>query len=233
MTTIKKPEWSFYPAWIFLTALSIPLAIVLYFVIIQIIMIFVGDIIYVNGVRRITEDYLFGYLFVPITGILTGSLQYGLLRRYLSRMGWWVLATTGGWLLGLLLTYGLRQAAANFWTVDVIYGPGSQEVVFFLMGLSIGLGQWLLLRRRLPWAGWWIVANIAGWGLFALITGQTLDQFWFMVLGVMTGCATAVTLALLMNKLSRPNRKVYKARSASGFIWLLPSSSYVGAAAEV
>jgi hypothetical protein len=89
------------------------------------------------------------------------------------------------WLLGLLLTVGLRRVKANFWTVEVIYGLGSQEVAVILMGLSIGLGQWLLLRRRLNRAGWWIVANVAGWGLFALITGQTLDQFWFMILGVM------------------------------------------------
>jgi hypothetical protein len=204
MTIIKKPGWTFYPAWIFFTVLSIPLAFVLYFIIMHVITYFAGGIIYVNGVRRITEDYLFGYIFVPVTGILTGLLQYGLLRRNLPRMGWWVPATVGGWLLGLILSFGLRQVAANFWTDEVIYGPGSQEVAFFLMGLSIGLGQWLLLRRRLPWAGWWIVANVAGWSLFALVTGQTLGQFGLMVLGLLPASVTAVTLGLLMNQLPPP-----------------------------
>ena len=63
-----------------------------------------------------------------------------------------------------------------------------------------GLGQWLLLRRRLPRAGWWIVANVTGWSLFVLITGPSLDQFWFMVLGALPACATAVTFWLLTNQ---------------------------------
>jgi hypothetical protein len=32
-------------------------------------------------------------------------------------------------------------------------------------GVSIGLTQWLVLRRQIRQAGWWIVASILGWGL--------------------------------------------------------------------
>lgn len=104
MTVIhKKPEWFFYPAWIILTALCIPIAFILNFAVLRVIISFVGDFIYVDGVRRITEDYLGMYTFVPLVGFLTGALQYGLLRPYLPRMGWWVLATTGGWLVGAIL----------------------------------------------------------------------------------------------------------------------------------
>ncbi len=107
---------------------------------------FVGDYIYVDGVRYITEDYLWGYFFVPIVGLLTGLLQYGLLRRYLPHMGWWVLDTTGGWLLGALLI--LISGWLNFWT----YESFDIDLAFIVMGFSIGVGQWLLLWRRLPWA---------------------------------------------------------------------------------
>jgi hypothetical protein len=61
MTTIKKPEWFFYPAWIILTTLCFPIAFILSFAILRVIIIFVGDIIYVDGVRHITEDYLARY----------------------------------------------------------------------------------------------------------------------------------------------------------------------------
>jgi len=91
-TISKKPGWLFYSVWILLTLLSIPIAFFLDLAILRVIINFVGDFIYVNGVRHITEDYLGIYFFIPIVGLLTGALQYGLLRQYLPRMGWWVAA---------------------------------------------------------------------------------------------------------------------------------------------
>jgi hypothetical protein len=188
----KKPDWSFYLAWILVTFLSIPLAFLLDLVVLHAITRFVGDFIYVNGVQHITEDYLMVYTFVPIMGILTGALQYTLLQRYLPRMGWWIPATIGGWLLGMLLVammtkFVWRGAAYNL------------DFMFITMGFSIGMGQWLLLQRRLPQAGWWILANVAGWGLLALITtGNSINQYGIITLGLIPACVTAATLALLM-----------------------------------
>lgn len=193
ITIHKKPGWFFYPTWIILTFLCVPIAFFLDLAILRIIIRFVGDIIYVHGVRHITEDYLLMYVFVPTVGLLTGVLQYGLLRRYLLRMGWWVLATTGGWLLGALLTMipGWLDWTDAFFDIDL---------VFIVMGLSIGVGQWLLLRRRLSRAGWWIGANVVGWGLLGLITvDNSLGQFGILALGLLPACVTAAMLALLMN----------------------------------
>jgi len=192
MATIKKPERGFYLTWIILTMLCVPFAFFLDYAILRVITIFVGDFIYVDGVRHITEDYLSMYTFVPIVGLLTGLLQYGLLRRYLPHMGWWVLATTGGWLLGALLI--VISGWLNFWTFEAF----DLDVAFIVLGLSIGVGQWLLLRRRLPRAGWWIGANVVGWGLLALITGDSMGQFGFFTWSILPACVTAATLALLM-----------------------------------
>jgi hypothetical protein len=60
-------------------------------------------------------------------------------------------------------------------------------------------GQWLLLRRRLPRAGWWVGANVLGWGLLGLIIGDSFGQFGLLVLGFLPACVTGVMLALLMN----------------------------------
>lgn len=191
---IEKPRWLFYLIWIVLTFVCVPMAFFINLAILRIIISFVGDFIYVNGVRHITEDYLGMYFFVPVVGLLTGVLQYGLLRRYLPRMGWWVLATTGGWLFGALLI------AIPGW-LNWPGGAANLDLVFILMGLSIGAGQWLLLRCRLSGAAWWIVANVVGWGLLALITaGNSLDQFGLFALGLLPACATAAALALLMNQ---------------------------------
>ena len=191
MTVIKKPKWFFYPTWIILTMLCVPLTYLLGVVVIRVVVLSLGDIIYVNGVRHITEDYLFVYIAVPILGLLTGLLQYGLLRRYMARMGWWVLTTTGGWIVGPLLL----QAGGIFLKPHDTFGA---IVVFSGMGLSIGVGQWLLLRQHLPRAGWWVGANMAGWALLGLFTGSNLNELGFLIIGLLPACVTAATLAMLM-----------------------------------
>jgi hypothetical protein len=197
----EKPCWFFYLLWIILTCLCVPIGFFINLVILLIITHFVGDFIYVDGVRHITEDYLSTYTLIPIVGLVTGVIQYGLLRRYLPRMGWWVLATIAGWLLGMIL---IAIPSWLHWTG----GAFDLHLAFILMGLAVGAGQWLLLRHRLPRAIWWIGANVVGWGLLGLITpGNALDQFALFTLGAIPACATAALLAVLMNQVkpTQPN----------------------------
>ena len=189
---LKKPEWSFYLGWIVLTAFSVPIAFFFSLIALKIVTNLVGDYVVVNGVRHITEDYLAMYVLVPSISLLTGVLQYVLLRRYLPRMGWWVLVTVAGWFLGVLLI------ALPGWLDTPL---NNLDLIFLVMGLAIGITQWLLLRRRLPLAGWWIAASALGWGLLGLITpGNSLDQYGLFTLGFLPACATAAMLALLMSR---------------------------------
>jgi uncharacterized membrane protein len=188
-----EPRWLLYPLWIIQSFLSIPIALLLNFIILTIITLLIGDFIYVNGVRRITEDYLYLYFFIPMVSLLTGAFQSALLRRYLPRMGGWVLATAGGWLLGILLIV----------LPDWLHwrnGYSDLDLAFLSLGLAIGIAQWLLLRRRLPHAGWWIAATVVGWGLLALLTGDTLDGLGLLALGLLPASVTAAALALLMKQ---------------------------------
>ena len=192
---LKKPERSFYLGWIVLTSLCVPIAYFLSIITLKIITNIVGDYVFVNGVRHITEDYLAMYVLVPSMSLLTGALQYGLLRQYLTRMGWWVFVTVAGWFLGVLLIVlpswlGWTDAPLN-----------NLDLIFLVMGLAIGITQWSLLRRRLARAGWWIAANVGGWGLLGLITlDNSLGQYGLFTLGLLPACATAAMLALLMNQ---------------------------------
>ncbi|MGD8404015.1 MAG: hypothetical protein PVJ21_10165 [Anaerolineales bacterium] len=198
MTIIKKPGWVFYPTWILLTTISIPIAFIFDLIVLKVITRFVGDFIYVNGVRHITEDYLLTYTFVPIVGLLIGVFQYGLLRRYLPRIGWWILATVAGWVMGLLLIF-----AANWLQIWSIESFGL-DLAFIIMGLSIGTGQWLLLRKRLSRSGLWVGANFIGWGLLSLLTtGNSIGQYGLLLLGFLPASVTAMVLVLLI-KLTPP-----------------------------
>ncbi|NJC96039.1 MAG: hypothetical protein FIB03_06845 [Anaerolineae bacterium] len=199
-TNFRKPEPSFYVGWIALTSLSVPLAFFFSLIVLKIVTNVVWDFIVVNGIRHITEDYLLMYVFVPFIGLSTGALQYVLLRKVLPRMGWWVPATVGGWLLGVFL---LALPGWLGWTGTP---PDNLDLVFLVMGLAIGTAQWVLLQRRLARAGWWIAANILGWGLLGLtIPGNTLDQYGLFTLGLVPACATAAMLALYISRVPFPS----------------------------
>lgn len=191
----RRPEWSFYLGWVALTSLCVPIAFALSLMILKMITAMIGDFVYVNGVQHITEDYLAMYVFVPMVSLLTGALQYVLLRPYLGHMGWWVLATVAGWHLGILLI------AVPGWLGWVGAPLNNLKLIFLLMGLSIGAVQWLVLRRRLARAAWWIAANVLGWALLAAITrGTSLNQYGLLTLGFLPGCTTAGMLAWYMNR---------------------------------
>jgi hypothetical protein len=192
-----KPGWPFYPAWILLTLLAVPVAFFLALAVLRLIISFVGDFIYVDGVRHITEDYLLLYVFVPLVGLVTGALQYALLRRSFPSMGWWVPATLGGWLLGTFLAalpvrLGLPGALWN-----------DMDWFFLVLGLCTGAGQWSVLRQHIPRSGWWLPANLIGWGLLALVTpGSSMGQYGLFLLGLFPACATAAAFALLVRRAS-------------------------------
>ena len=163
LTNYKRPDWFFYPSWVGVSILAFALSFFAYFPVIGLVTRWVGDTIYVNGVRHITEDYLFLYIFFPTLCLLSGILQYGLLRRYVPKMGWWILATMAGCLLVfatmIFLIRIFDMAFLNLW---------NGTLAFATIGGLIGLSQWIFLRRRIPKAGWWILASILGWSLAVL-----------------------------------------------------------------
>jgi hypothetical protein len=192
--TVQKPDRYFYLAWILWTTFCIPIAYLIITALLLLVGLVIGDTVVVNGVEHITEDYLVMYFLAPVMGLVTGAVQYGLLRRILACMGGWVLATAGGWLLGMFLIMAFLRLQ---WMV-----LAQTDLAFLVMGLSIGFAQWLVLRRRLPGAGWWIVASLLGWGLAALAnSSNTINQYTMLLLGFLPGCATAAALAWLTKHL--------------------------------
>lgn len=197
----KKPQWSFYLGWVMLSAVSIPLAFVVYWGIIGLIVPWIGVRMQVGNQSVITEDYLMPYFFIPAIGLFTGLFQYLLLRRYWPRSGWWILATSLGWVLTaavtvlrypLSLRFGLDLASTSAWLPPLTY---------IISGSIAGLAQWLLLRRRLPHAAWWIAASVLGWGLIGITANEALKDFAVLAFGLLPAIATGAALWLLVRKL--------------------------------
>jgi len=197
-TDNRKPRWFFYPGWVALSAISILIAWVVVWALISQVEKAVGGTIQVGGQTRITEDFLFSYIFFPVLGLLTGFLQYLLLRRYLPRMGWWIAATTLGLLLGFvgrrLLFRTLHSTLDSTW-----FGI----LMTVLLGGSMGLVQWLVLRQRVRHAAWWILANVLGWGIVGWGAETLSNQMVIPIVGILLvpGIATSIALWLLLDRL--------------------------------
>jgi hypothetical protein len=199
-TGYTRPRWFFYPAWVALTAISIPVAALIAWLVVSQVENIAGGTIQVGGRPRITEDYLSSYILIPVLGLLAGLLQYLLLRRHLPRTGRWVAATALGLVMGLvagrLTLYALQGTIGS-----TLLGVLSTA----LIGGSLGLAQWLVLRPCLRHAAWWIPANVLGWAVVGWGAESLSNQMVVPAVGVVLvpGIATSIALWLLLDRLPR------------------------------
>jgi hypothetical protein len=91
-----------------------------------------------------------------IVGTFIGIAQGLVVRRGIAPMGWWVFVTIAG--------FGVGLAAGEALALN-LSGPLGRLVTGVIIGAAVGTAQWLVLRRGLAQAAWWIPANIAAWGL--------------------------------------------------------------------
>jgi hypothetical protein len=103
------------------------------------------------------ELWMAGFaLFGAIFGATGGAMQWLVLRRYVAYTGGWALATAVGYTL------------AGITTTLIFSLPSSAVAVAGLVafatvaGVAGGILQWLILRRKLARAGWWVLASILG-----------------------------------------------------------------------
>lgn len=97
-------------------------------------------------------------------GAALGAAQWLALRRPFPQMGWreWVLPTALAallaWIIGMV-----PSTFVDFSTIEpaTLIAGGSVLGILFL--LTMGGAQWLTLRRYVPHAWWWIVANAVAW----------------------------------------------------------------------
>jgi hypothetical protein len=142
-----------------------------------------------------------------IEGSVVGTLQWLVLRRTLAGLRWlsWAAATAIGagiaWALGflpstavsLLTTTESTQAGGGMALQDIsgLASYGLAAGLGFVAGSILAVAQWWLLRRFVPRASWWIVANGAAWalGMVLVVLGMSV---------ISTDAVTIGTAALLV-----------------------------------
>lgn len=134
-------------------------------------------------VARVSADAIWAaYLFrgVHSVGVGTAVLQALVLRRRLAQAATWVLATgvaaVVAELIGTLATGTVYNRTGE---IDATF-IGSIALVVVAGGLLVGFAQWLILRRLVERAGWWIPVSglglIVGWILGGVIGSIVVED---------------------------------------------------------
>ena len=100
-----------------------------------------------------TYDAANGITLGIVMGATGGYFQWVVLRERLAGAGLWTLAAA----LGFGLAMG-SPAAANPAENPAMAG----FLILCVFGVIGGILQWLILRRKVPRAGWWPLANLLG-----------------------------------------------------------------------
>lgn len=130
--------------------------------------------------------FAFPGLLAAAIGVSLGILQWLVLRSLFERAWWWIVASGLGWAVGFVaVTYLLPEQMA------VLQG--------LILGASIGVAQWLVLRQWVPGAYWWIPMSALGWAV-----GPILGP---LLVGGVVGAATGFSLELLVR---RPYPETFK-----------------------
>jgi hypothetical protein len=138
-------------------------------------------------------------------GLAVGTMQWWALRRRIAGAAWWAPATAGGFFLAGLVGGALEDAGV----------PLGGLVISFGMGAAAGTLQWLILRRHVQRAGWWVPAStilvfaglIAGLLVSAALTGEmpgvsVSGAAIAAVAGAVFGMSSGLVLVWLLRQLA-------------------------------
>jgi hypothetical protein len=127
----------------------------------------------------VVGSYFFAAAGFLASGVALGVLQWLALERRMPNAKGWIVATAAGWTASFFLLL-----VANPWQSTFLTG--------LIVGLSSGLAQWWVLRKRLELAGWWPVLSVVAWTTgFALLPGVFNT-------GLVAGAISGMALELLL-----------------------------------
>jgi len=143
------------------------------------------------------------FLGLLLGGILMGLIQGIAFMNPINRAYWWTLATAlGSSLAGVLLLFYLHYTSNALEGVEELLAMGA------IVGVAVGLPQWLVLRGKVPEAGWWLVWSGTGWacaGCAAYVLSHTSMGMVGALAGLsFMGMITGVAYAYLF---TRPSQK--------------------------
>jgi hypothetical protein len=166
-----------------------------------------------TGGLDVAGEVLFHAMLGAMAGASVGVAQWPVLRRQVSRAGWWVLASIVGLAVGFAAAFTVVAAVVG----AVVEAGAFGAVVGAVLGASLGIAQWLVLRRQVSQADWWVLASIVslavGFAVVMAVIGVVVRAMavgWAFIVGPAVGGAVggaiygAITGGVLVWLLRQP-----------------------------
>jgi len=139
--------------------------------------------------------WIIGKLFfsnfpIILSGIGVSALQWAVLYGRIHKAWRWGILSSIGWISGYILFV-------------VIFSSSSSILLGTFLGITVGIPQWLILKREVEWAGWWVIISALAWN-----TGLTIMP-GLLTSGALPGALTGLTLVILFrfSPSKEPERK--------------------------
>jgi len=143
-------------------------------------------------------------LIVVILELAGGFMHWLVLRRRIAGTGWWVPASTLGFPVALVIAVGAMRLGGDSVATPILLGV--------LFGILSGILPWLVLRRQVARAGWWVLAHLLGslvggaLGIFTFYAASAIGYYQFdwaaagAMFGAGSGAITGITLVWLLRQ---------------------------------
>ena len=180
----KKSSWLFLLLWVLATVIGAGLG-------------FTSGLYLGNRLPAspILPVIILAFFLVNFAGIAATCLQWVVLSIFIKRSFAWLVTGLIGWCFpfaAILLLF--------------VHITGQSADLIAAGGLTAGFLQWLIMRKWVPRAGWWILANTIGWTLVVVLLSRPAPfqlpsswGYWSMLpLPFFPGVITGITMILLM-----------------------------------
>jgi len=132
-----------------------------------------------------------------LAGAIVGGMQWLVLRAHVRQAGWWVLASAAGAGLTGLVVESLLVDTGLLDRVWLLSWGAGVLLMGATVGAVVGAAQWVVLRRWVRRAGWWVLASSAGVALGDALTEVLVPRSLFLDLA-MSGAACEVLRGIVL-----------------------------------
>jgi len=136
-----------------------------------------------------TLGWLAGKIFnsampIVIAGVAIAAFQWSVLYKRIHGAWRWFLFSSLGWIIGYILFV-------------VFFSANLEILTGVVMGGTLGVFQWLILRKEFDLAGWWIIISILAWTTGLIFIPGLLTS------GALPGALTGLVLVIFFRFSSR------------------------------
>jgi hypothetical protein len=200
LATVGIPDWRWVLRWTLLMTAAIPAGWLLTAPITALVLFIISlgpGVGMLSGINGETLEPVGFFIGLALT---YSTSQWLLLRNYLPRTQSWIPGTGIGFLAAGILIGSAVSILDNFNVNPSLF----LFVYFLLIGASIGVAQWMVLRKMLKNAFWILVIDVIAAGSFLLSGSSFTSLIELLVFLLLPGLVTGIGIWILLKR-SQPS----------------------------